>query len=92
MTYFTYIIYSTMLDRYYIGSSKYLETRVCEHNEGKTRWTAKAKDWRLVYTKQFSDKNLALAREKQLKRWKNRLRIEQLIYAAGWSSGSSRGS
>jgi putative endonuclease len=42
-------------------------------------FTAKAKDWVICFTEGFSSKTEALKREKQLKNWKNREKIKQLI-------------
>jgi putative endonuclease len=47
-------------------------------------FTAKAKDWKICFSECFPDKTDALKREKQLKRWKNRSRIEQLISKRGF--------
>lgn len=88
--YFLYIIYSPLIDKYYIGSSKNPHIRLIEHNDGKNRWSRKTRDWKLVYTERFSNKISALARERQLKNWKNRDKIVKLI--GEWSSGSSPGS
>jgi putative endonuclease len=79
MAYFVYILYSATPGRYYIGSCENIESRLKKHLANHKGFTAKAKDWRLVYDERFPEKTLALRRERQLKNWKNKRRIEQLI-------------
>jgi len=77
---FTYILYSKILDRYYIGSTDIsLEARLKKHLSNHKGFTGRAKDWLLVYTEEYSDKQDALIREKQIKAWKSRKQIEILI-------------
>ena len=77
--YFVYILYSVELDRYYIASTENVEERLKKHLASHAGFTRKAKDWQIKYTEAFSEKSNALRREKQLKNWKNRSRIERLI-------------
>ncbi len=50
-----------------------------KHNSNHTGFKGAVGDWTLVYSKTFEDKNLAIAREKEIKRWKSRKLIEKLI-------------
>ena len=79
MPYFVYIIYSTKLDRYYIGSTSNVEERLKKHNHIHKGYTKAGQPWILVYHETWNLKSAALAREKQLKNWKNRDRIKNLI-------------
>ncbi|MBC7874476.1 MAG: GIY-YIG nuclease family protein [Ferruginibacter sp.] len=79
MNYFVYILYSVSLDLYYIGSSANLKERLRKHLSNHRGFTSKAKDWIICHSESFSDKTEALKREKQLKSWKNRQKIIQLI-------------
>ena len=79
MKYFVYILYSISLDRYYIGSAENVEDRLMKHLANHNGYTGKAKDWKIKHKEEFGSKTEALKREKQLKLWKNRPRIEQLI-------------
>ena len=81
--YYVYILYSEYLDLYYIGSAQNPEKRLIKHLSNHDGFTAKAKDWKICLSECFPDKTEALKREKQLKRWKNRSRIEQLISQHG---------
>jgi putative endonuclease len=82
MTYFVYILYSVSLDLYYIGSSVNPEERLRKHLANHGGFTSKAKDWLICYSESFSDKTEALKRERQLKSWKSREKIVQLIQDA----------
>ena len=79
MAYFTYILYSASLDLYYIGFSDNPQKRLKKHLANHNGFTSRAKDWIICYTESFLEKTEALRREKQLKGWKNRERIQQLI-------------
>jgi len=79
MPYHLYILYSPSLDRYYYGHTENVEERLRRHNSNHKGFTGKNADWNVVYTEEFSTKELAYARERQIKAWKNRKRIEELI-------------
>ena len=91
MVYYVYILYSTQLDLFYIGSSENPEVRLSKHLANHKGFTGKAKDWKIVYTESYPDKTEALIREKQLKKWKNRERIQQLIARQSENSLNSNG-
>ena len=77
--YYFYILYSHNLDKYYLGHTSDLEERIRKHNSNHKGFTGKANDWKLVYSEGYSEKDLACQREHQVKKWKNRKRIESLI-------------
>ena len=79
MPYFTYILYSESLDRYYVGSSQDLQERLRRHRSNHKGYTGKADDWAIAYFETFDEKADATARERTIKRWKSRKMIEQLI-------------
>jgi len=79
MNYYTYILYSTKIDKYYIGYSADLEERLRKHNTNNKSFTGKTNDWKIVYSEVFGSKAEAMDREKQIKNWKSRKRIESLI-------------
>jgi putative endonuclease len=74
-----YILYSEKIDKYYIGFSSNVSERLLKHNRNSKGFSAKGRPWIIVYTEAYSSKKEAMAREKQLKNWKNRERIESLI-------------
>jgi putative endonuclease len=77
--YFVYILYSVKLDKYYIGYTSDIADRLVKHNRKSSGFSNLGKPWKLVYSEAFKTKAEAMAREKQLKGWKNRDRVEALI-------------
>ncbi len=76
---FCYIIYSQILDKFYIGSTSNVEGRLQRHNSSNTGFTSSGKPWELKYFEAFKTKTEALKREAQLKKWKNKNVLEELI-------------
>ena len=79
MFYYCYVLYSEKLDKYYIGSSRDPEGRLRRHNSSGKGFTSAGKPWKLKYWEVFEDKSSAQKRELQLKNWKNRTALEDLI-------------
>jgi putative endonuclease len=79
MTYSVYIIYSTKLDKYYVGYSENVDTRLVQHNEGISTFTSKANDWQLMHCESFPTRETAQKREREIKNKKSRKYIEWLI-------------
>ena len=77
-----YILFSKSLDKYYVGSTSLeLNQRLRRHLSDHKGFTAKAKDWVIVYSETFEDVSEARKRELQIKKWKSRTLIEKLIKA-----------
>ena len=83
MIYSVYIIYSSALDKYYIGYTEDINLRLIQHNEGKSTFTSKASDWVLKYSEAFDSRENAHKRELEIKRKKSRKYIEWLINSVG---------
>lgn len=80
MNCYTYILYSKLLDKYYVGYTNILiEERLKKHNTNHKGFTGKANDWVVVYVEVFDSKNEAYAREREIKAKKSRKYIEKLI-------------
>jgi len=77
--FYTYILRSEKDNTYYIGSTSNLTNRVREHNFGNTRYTKLKRPWILIYSEEFQTRGLAVMREKQLKRIKNRTVLEKIV-------------
>ncbi len=77
--YYCYILYSEKLDKYYIGSTSNIEGRILRHNSSNHGFTSTGNPWVLKYSESFVVKTYALKREMQLKSWKSRKLIEELI-------------
>ncbi len=76
----TYILYSKDLDKYYIGYTKGLMSdRLTKHLQSRSGFTSHAKDWQVVYEEEYATSTEASRRERELKGWKSRKRIERLI-------------
>lgn len=65
--YYTYVLYSKILDKFYIGYSQNLRKRLVGHKRGNVTTTSKMPDWKLTYYEVCSSKQDAIIREKQLK-------------------------
>ena len=77
-----YILFSPTLDQYHIGhSSETLEERLRKHLSNHKGFTAKTKDWIIVYSEVFEGKSLAYQRELEIKSWKSKIKIKKLITA-----------
>ncbi len=83
MEYYFYILYSPARDRYYTGYTNNLHERIRKHNSNHKGFTGKIGDWSLVYKELYQSKPEACKREKDVKGWKSRKMIEQLIEKAG---------
>ena len=79
---FFYILFSNKAGKFYIGhTTEPAEVRLRKHNANHSGFTGKFNDWEIVYQETFPSKQLAYAREREVKSWKSRVRIEKLISA-----------
>lgn len=79
MPFHFYIIYSPTKDRFYIGhTGDELCERLRRHNSNHKGFTGIPADWKFVYTEAHDTKAAAYAREREVKAWKSRQRIEAL--------------
>jgi putative endonuclease len=75
-----YILYSAFIDRYYVGfTSERHEERLRKHLAHHDGFTSKAKDWVIKHLEYFDTKEEAVKREQEIKKWKSRKKIEELI-------------
>jgi putative endonuclease len=77
--FYCYILYSEKIDKYYIGCTSDVNGRISRHNSSNHGFTSTDKPWILKYSEAFGKKAEALKRELQLKSWKNRKVLEELI-------------
>jgi putative endonuclease len=77
--FYIYILYSKNFDRYYVGSTENVESRLIRHNSKMVTSTKKYIPWLVVYTEQFLTRAEAVNREDQIKKMKSRKYIEALI-------------
>ncbi|PWW19786.1 putative endonuclease [Chryseobacterium sp. AG844] len=70
------------MDKFYVGhSSEPLQERLRKHLSDHKGYTSKAKDWIVVYFENFDSKSSAYKREREIKAWKSKSRIQKLIHA-----------
>ena len=62
-----YVIESLKDYTWYTGMALDVNRRLGEHNSGKNRFTKGHRPWKIIYTEQHLDWNLARPREKYLK-------------------------
>ncbi len=75
--FFVYVLKSKKDGTTYIGSTEFLERRINEHNQGKTKSIKHKLPVELVYYESYNTKKLARKREIELK--KNSFAKEQLF-------------
>ena len=69
-TYFTYILATAPRGPTYTGVTNDLRRRIEEHRSGKgSKYAKRHNIWRLVYFEIHDDIELAILREKRIKRW-----------------------
>jgi putative endonuclease len=77
--YYVYILFSTKLNKKYIGSTSDLKERIKRHNLGRSNFTSKGAPWKLLYYEAFVSKEDAIREEKFLKTGKGRERLKYLF-------------
>ena len=78
---FMYILYSSKLNKYYVGSCINMERRLYEHNIGHSSFTSRGIPWIIKHTEFFEELLLAKQREMYIKRMKSRKYIESLFWS-----------
>ena len=80
MKYLVYIIYSASLDRFYIGyTAGDINVRLRKHNANHKGFTGGNADWVIKHVEEYQTKADAMKREREIKGWKSRLKIQQLF-------------
>jgi len=75
-----YILFSDTANKFYIGhTTESLIERLRKHNSNHSGFTGKFNDWKIVYSEIFETKELAYKKEREVKAWKSKVRIEKLI-------------
>ena len=78
--YVVYILFSASLNKYYVGSTQHLDTRLEEHNRGKSAFTKKGIPWKLIFTKECLDRPEAINLELKIKKRGIRRYLTDLNY------------
>ena len=69
MSFFVYMLISKVNNRFisYVGYTNNLKNRVILHNNSKGAKFTKGKHWKLIYSKKYPDKSIAMKEEYNLK-------------------------
>ena len=86
--FYTYILYSPTIKKFYIGVTSNIEQRIHYHNAGRSPFTRNKGPWDLVYSETYQTKQQALRRERELKSWKSSKRIIEELAIHIDNSGS----
>jgi putative endonuclease len=79
MTYYTYIIKSTVDGSYFFGQTKNLLKRLNEHNRGLEEKTKAGRPWVLVAHKELSTRNAAMGLNRKLNELSTVSEVESFI-------------
>ena len=85
MQFYLYILYSEKRTKYYVGSTENLEDRIKKHNTNHKGFKGGIGDWKYVYTENFDSKSEAQLREREIKSWKSKKLIVNLISSSAGS-------
>jgi putative endonuclease len=84
MSFSVYILYSSSLDRYYIGQTSDMASRLARHNKGLENYTSRGVPWELRWKTEKATRSEALRLERKIKNL-NRVRLEAFMdkYSTG---------
>jgi putative endonuclease len=68
MNYVVYILYSSSIDKFYIGQTYDLERRMEQHVSGYGNFTSRANDWKLIFERSFESRAESIQNELKIKK------------------------
>ena len=75
-----YILFSASRNAFYVGHTcDDLSERLRKHNSNHKGFTGVNVDWKVMYFESFPDKSTAYKREREVKSWKSRKKLLELI-------------
>ncbi|MFH1414187.1 MAG: GIY-YIG nuclease family protein [Candidatus Omnitrophota bacterium] len=77
--YYIYAIKSNLHNRIYVGLTQDLESRLREHNSGRTKSTKYYRPWEMFYIEEASSLKIAREREKKLKSGYGKELLKELL-------------
>ncbi len=78
--FYTYVLYSEVHCKTYVGYTSNLIGRVEAHNHPQNKgWTKRHQPWILIYSESFPTKSAAMHRELELKSYRGREFIKSLL-------------
>ena len=82
MKVYVYILYSEASDKFYIGQTENLETRVTRHNAGMEKFTRPYRPWKVKWSVEKQTRADAVQLEKKLKNLsRDRLKVFMAKYS-----------
>jgi putative endonuclease len=85
--FYTYILFSPLYNKYYIGYTHDIEGRLIAHNHPKNKgFTKKYQPWEKVFIREFDTKKEAMQYETYLKSLKSKKALLELIEESPASS------
>jgi len=66
--FYVYILYSSILQKYYVGSTEDLNKRIIQHNSGRGVFTSKGAPWILIVSLECETRQMAVKKELQIKK------------------------
>jgi putative endonuclease len=76
--FYTYILRNQQ-GFYYIGQTNNLDERIKRHQKGRSGFTKNRGPWELVYFEEYPTRALAVQREREIKKKKSVVYIENLV-------------
>jgi len=77
--FFTYVLYSNIFKRLYIGHTNNLEKRIERHNNGYVTSSKAFRPYKLIYFEEHDSREKAVYRERTLKSLDGRKFVKQFI-------------
>ena len=74
-----YILYSPLVDRYFVGKTSNLEKSLARHNSGKNKHTKTGLPWNLMFKESFDSPEEAREKEILIKSSANREQLVEFI-------------
>ena len=65
---YVYILYSSSLGKFYVGSTDNVERRIDQHNSGRSNLTSKGIPWKLITRIECKSRSEAMGLEIQIKK------------------------
>jgi len=66
--YYTYILYSSAINKYYTGYTSDLNMRLIRHGKDKRKFTGQSDDWKMIKYFEFASKTDAIKLESRIKK------------------------
>ena len=68
MKFFVYILFSSSLQKFYVGSTESVEKRIKEHNRGKSNFTSKGIPWEVIKIFELESRAESVQLERKIKK------------------------